>query len=186
MDRRESLLLMASASLAAGFPASAQIAIASDIRQSSERAFFTEHEYATINVLADLVLPADERSGSATDAGVPEFIDFIVAEQSELQLPIRGGLAWLDYWSIRRYGNPFTELAAEKQTEILDDIAWPDDAQPEVSQGVAFFNRFRNLTAAGFWSSKMGVEDLQYKGNVFVQEWTGCPDEVLKRLGVDY
>jgi hypothetical protein len=148
--------------------------------------FFTPDEWRTVHVLVDLVIPADERSGSATDAGVPEFMDFMLMERDTLQTPIRGGLQWLDSQGFERYGMAFAELAPERQTEILDDIAWPERARPEMIQGVEFFNRFRDLTASGFFSSRIGMEDLRYMGNRMVAEWNGCPPEALQRLGVSY
>lgn len=154
--------------------------------QSFQPQFFAPHEYQTVRILVDLIIPRDERSGSATDAGVPEFIDFIVNDQKGQQTPMRGGLAWLDTESRERFGRDFTDCDDAQRRALLDDIAWPAKARPEMSQGVAFFNRFRDLTATGFWSSKTGVEDLGYMGNTAVPEWTGCPDEQLKRLGVSY
>ncbi len=148
--------------------------------------FFTAHELATVTVLADLVIPRDERSGGATEAGVPEFMDFILNEYPDMRTAFRGGLAWLDHESHRRFGKAFIDASASDQRQILDDIAWPKKAPPELSQGVAFFNRFRDLTASGFFSSKMGVADLQYQGNEFVMEWKGCPPEALAKLGVKY
>jgi len=148
--------------------------------------FFTQHEWRTVRVLADLVVPADERSGSATDAGVPEFMDFMLMERDTLQIPVRGGLRWLDAEAVERFGAAFVDLEPERQAAILDDIAWPARARPDMSQGVEFFSRFRDLTASGFWSSKIGMEDLQYMGNRAVAEWTGCPPEALQRLGVSY
>lgn len=146
--------------------------------------FFTPHEWDTVEVLVDLIIPRDERSGSATDAGVPAFMDFILDEYKNNRLPIRGGLAWLDRECTDRFGATFVDCSAAQRTAVLDDIAWPKRAKPEHSQGVAFFNRFRDLTASGFWSSKMGVEDLQYLGNVINPDWKGCPPEALKKLGV--
>lgn len=148
--------------------------------------FFTPHEWDTVRVLVDIVIPADERSGSATDAGVPEFMDFMLIERESMQVPMRGGLRWLDAESFERFGASFIDAAPEQRTAILDDIAWPARARPEMAQGVEFFNRFRDLTAAGFFSSKMGVEDLPYVGNKVLTEWTGCSDEALQRLGVSY
>lgn len=149
-------------------------------------AFFTAHEYQTVRLLADYVIPKDTRSGSATDAGVPEFMDFIVNDQKEMQTPTRGGLAWLDTECRERFAQSFLTATDPQRRQLLDDIAWPAKARPAMSQGVAFFNDFRDLTASGFFSSKMGVEDLQYLGNVFVHEWEGCPPEALKKLGVSY
>ena len=145
---------------------------------------FTPHEWETVNVLVDIIIPRDERSGSATDAGVPEFMDRILVLYPEDSLPIRGGLAWLDHECVDRFGRPFAQCNTNERNAVLDDIAWPSRAKPEVSQGVAFFNRFRDFTATGFFSSKMGVADLQYQGNTFVAQWTGCPPEALHKLGV--
>jgi gluconate 2-dehydrogenase gamma chain len=146
--------------------------------------FFTRHEYATVTVLVDLVIPRDERSGSATDAGVPAFMDFMMVDQPGRQTAMRGGLAWLDRECVSRLGKTFLDATAPQRTEILDDISWPHKARPEMSHGVAFFNSFRDLTASGFWTTKMGMDDLQYMGNTFVPEWKGCPDEAVKKLGL--
>ena len=146
--------------------------------------FFNAHEWATVKVLVDIIIPRDDRSGSATDAAVPEFMDFMMNDQPNRQTAMRGGLAWIDLECQDRYDKTFVGCTAEQRTAVLDDIAWPQKAKPEFSQGVAFFNSFRDLTAAGFFSSKMGVDDLKYLGNVVVHEWKGCPDEALRRLGV--
>lgn len=154
--------------------------------QAYQPKFFTAHEYQTVRLLADLIIPRDERSGSATDAGVPEFMDFIVGDQTSRQTAMRGGLAWLDTECRERFGRDFLDCDDGQRRALLDDIAWPAKARPELSHGVAFFNSFRDLTASGFWSSKMGVEDLGYMGNTVVPEWRGCPDEQLRKLGVSY
>ncbi len=146
--------------------------------------FFTAHEYATVRMLSELVIPRDARSGGAIDAGVPEFMDFILNENPGMRTGIRGGLAWLDAESLARTAREFVESSDAGRRAILDDIAWPKRARPEHSQGVAFFNRFRDLTASGFFSSRLGVEDLRYLGNQFVMEWKGCPPEALDKLGV--
>jgi hypothetical protein len=154
--------------------------------------FFSAHEYATVRVLADMVIPKDERSGSATEAGVPEFMDFVMVDPLETQreregrqTSMRGGLAWLDHQCASRFDKTFLECTDAERREVLDDIAWPAKARPEMKPGASFFSGFRDLTASGFWSSRMGIEDLQYQGNTFVAEWKGCPPEVLKRLGLE-
>jgi hypothetical protein len=148
--------------------------------------FFLPDEWETVRILVDLIIPRDERSGSATDAGVPEFMDFIMLDGSDQRrTAMRGGLAWLDAECRERFGHPFRSCADDERTAMLDDIAYPDRAVPGMSQGVGFFTSFRNLTASGFWTSKMGMEDLQYIGNTVVPEWTGCPPEQLRTLGVD-
>ena len=147
--------------------------------------FFTRHEYATVNVLVDLIIPKDERSGSATEAGVPAFMDFMMIDQPARQTAMRGGLAWLDRECVSRFDKTFLTCTAAQRTQVLDDIAWPQKARPEMTHGVAFFNSFRDLTASGFFTTRMGIRDLQYLGNAYVAEWTGCPPEALKKLGVE-
>lgn len=194
MNRRGMLKLLGTAP-AAGFvwtEAEARQAhhLAQAARQTAKTSaaftpnFFTKHEYATVRVLVDLIIPKDERSGSATDALVPEWMDFMMIDQPARQTAMRGGLAWLDTECVRRYDKPFLNCTAAERTSVLDDISWPQKARPEMSHGVAFFNSFRDLTASGFWTTKMGMDDLQFMGNVFVPEWKGCPDEALKKLGV--
>jgi gluconate 2-dehydrogenase gamma chain len=228
-DRRKMLRLLGAAPIAAGFvwtDAEAQTAHhqAQAARQTARKTgtpfkpkFFTPHEYATIVVLVDLIIPKDERSGSATDAGVPEFMDFIMLDQEERQTAIRGGLAWLDRECERRFDKRFVDCMADQRTAILDDISVNDPAPAEqvtppaaeaappstpsaarelpgkqgdsgapseLSHGIQFFRSFRDLTASGFWTSKMGMADLKYMGNQPVLEWKGCPDEALRKLGV--
>jgi hypothetical protein len=145
--------------------------------------FFTAHEYATVVALADIIIPKDDRSGSASEAGAPEFIDFIVNEQRERQTPVRGGLTWLDSECRSRFDKAFLECTGPQRLQVIDDIAWPKKAKPEMSHGVRFFSTFRDLVAMAFYSSKMGVADLQYMGNV-PYVWNGPPAEALQKLGV--
>ena len=151
--------------------------------------FFTADEWDIVRLLVDYVIPRDERSGSATDAQVPEFMDFMLSDQEasqESRIAMRGGLAWIDAECRKRFGTGFVASAEAQRRAVLDDIAWPNRARAEMSHGVAFFNRFRDLTAAGFFSSAIGYKDLDFRGNTFVPEWTGCPPEALSKLGVMY
>ena len=145
---------------------------------------FTAHEWRTVRMLVDYVIPRDARSGSATDAGVPEFMDFMLGERTNMQAPMKGGLAWLDSEMKDRHDVTFVAATEAQRRALLDQIAYPKKAPAELSHGVSFFNSFRDLTASGFWTSRMGVKDLEYTGNVYVPEWTGCPDEVLQKLGL--
>ena len=147
--------------------------------------FFTEEEMATITMLADIIIPKDEVSGSASDAKVPDFVAFIVKDMPAHQIPMRGGLRWLDVQCLNRFNQPFRECSKNQQVEMVDLIAYPRRAKPEMSQGVAFFNRLRNLVASGFYTSEMGVADLGYKGNT-PNQWNGVPDDVLKQYGLAY
>lgn len=148
--------------------------------------FFTAAEFRTARILADMIIPRDERSGNASDAGVPEFMDFMMIDRPSNQKWMRDGLAWLDTQSNTRFGKPFADATMPQREQILNDIAWPARAPTGLTPGVNFFNRFRDLTSSGFWSSRIGVKDLQYQGNLFVPEWNGCPPAALKKLGVNY
>lgn len=151
----------------------------------SEKPFFDAHEMSTIAVLADIIIPKDEISGSATEAGVPEFIAFIVLDKPEHQIPMKGGLRWLDMQCLKKFSNDFKSCTAAQQIEIVDAIAYPKKATPEMKQGVNFFTLMRNLTATGFYTSKIGIEDIGYKGNV-PNKWNGVPDDVLKQYSIAY
>jgi len=144
--------------------------------------FFDDHEMATIAVLADIIIPADDTSGSATDAGVPDFIEFIVKDMEEHQIPMRGGLRWLDVECLNRFEKPFVECTQAQQIELVDQLAYPDDVPPGMEQGASFFNRMRDLTATGFFTTEMGVKDLGYMGNS-PNAWNGPPADVLDKHG---
>lgn len=154
-------------------------------KKISGEKFFDDHEMKTITVLADIIIPKDDTSGSATDAKVPEFIEFIVKDMPRHQVPMRGGLKWLDLQCFKRFQKPFSESTAQQQIEMVDEIAWPEKAKPEMQQGVAFFNLMRDLTATGFFTSQIGIKDLGYAGNR-PNQWDGVPQEVLDQYGVKY
>ena len=162
--------------------------------------FFTEHEMETIAILSGIIIPADEVSGSAIDAKVPDFIEFIVKDMPQHQVPMRGGLRWLDIQSMKRFGKTFKDSDEKQQLEIVDDIAYPEvmdkndkenkvkptrKIKPGMEQGVSFFSLMRNLTATGFFTSEIGVKDLGYAGNR-PNKWNGVPDDVLKQYGLSY
>jgi gluconate 2-dehydrogenase gamma chain len=147
---------------------------------------FNAHEWNTVRVLVDLVLPRDARSGSATDAQVPEFMDVFMETRENMRTWMRTGLTWLDDECKKRFTKTFVECDDTQRKAVLDDIAWPRRARPEMQAGVRFFNNFRNFTASGFWSSQMGIDDLQYMGNRPIAQWNGCPPDALDKLGVRY
>ena len=196
LNRRAMLQLLGSAPLAAGFTWTTAEAAEAQQRSQAARAaakpagytpkFFTAHEYATVCVMADLIIPRDARSGSATDAGVPAFMDFMMIDQPRRQVAMRGGLALVDRLSMDRFGRSFVNGSDAQRRGLLDEIAYTTNPDPGLSHAIAFFSSFRDLTASGFWSTKMGIADLQYKGNVFVDEWNGCPSAALDKLGVKY
>jgi gluconate 2-dehydrogenase gamma chain len=155
-----------------------------DKRLLSEK-FLDEHEMKTISILCDIIIPKDEVSGSATDAKVPEFIEFIVKDMPQHQTPIRGGIKWLDLQCMRRFEKDFASCTAQQQIEIVDLIAYPEKATPDMQQGVAFFNKMRDLTACGFFTSEIGIKDIGYAGNR-PNQWDGIPQEVLDQYGLSY
>ncbi|MEP7269747.1 MAG: gluconate 2-dehydrogenase subunit 3 family protein [Saprospiraceae bacterium] len=154
-------------------------------KEITSNTFFTVDEMATITLLADMIIPKDEKSGSASDAGVPDFIEFIVKDQPNHQVPMRGGLRWLDLQCLHQYQKTCKDCTEAQRKEMVDKIAFPKKAGPEMSQGVSFFNLIRNLVTTGFYTSSIGIKDLEYKGNI-PNQWNGVPDDVLKAHGLAY
>lgn len=205
MDRRESLKLIATGAVAApaviaGCTDGKKTDVAAEPTFSLDRnpeevknekrilamdKFFTDHEMATIAILSDIIIPKDEVSGSATDAKVGEFIEFIVKDMPHHQTPLRGGLRWLDMQCLTRYNTAFKDCSKEQQIGLIDQIAYPKKAKPEMAAGVSFFNKMRDMVATGFYTSQIGVKDIGYVGNMAAQ-WNGVPDDVLKQYGLSY
>jgi len=203
VSRRDSLKYMALASISAGLVAGCDTKEVEHVHPPADEVgegfsklteedlallkqkFFTDQERETVRILANLILPADSRSGNAEQAGVVPFIEFMMLDQPKHQTQMRGGLKWLDNQCLKRHNNEFVNCISNQQTSLLDEIAYPDIAKPAMSQGVSFFNNFRDFVATGFWTSKMGIEDLEYKGNM-AANWQGAPQEWLDRLGVSY
>ena len=151
----------------------------------AQEKFFTPHEMATITILGDIIIPKDEVSGSASDAKVPDFIEFIVKDMPQHQTPMRGGIRWLDLQCIKQFGKAFKDCSPEQQIQLVDQIAYPNKAKPDMKQGVAFFSLIRNLTTTGFYTSEIGVKDIGYAGNT-PNKWNGVPDDVLKQYNLAY
>lgn len=150
---------------------------------NNKPAFFNDHERLTLITLADIIIPKDEVSGSASDAKVIDFIEFIVKDIPEHQVPMRGGLRWLDTQCLSRYGKSFVSSTSQQHLEIVNEIAYPLKTKPEMHQGVVFFDRMRNLTATGFYTSKIGIKDIGYAGNT-PGKWEGVPVDVLKQYNL--
>jgi len=139
--------------------------------------YFSAHQYEMLNSLCDTIIPKDEKSGGAVEAGAPEFIDLLTSENDEFQVALGGGLMWLDSFCIDRYAKAYLDCTPEQRKEVLDLIAFRKNAKqdPSLSQGVAFFAFLRKMTCDGFYTSKIGIEDLQYIGNTALREFPGCP-----------
>lgn len=208
MDRRKSLKLIASGAFAGGAlaagcntedkkpvevkpaePAFALDRYPEEVKYEksvlAQEKFFSDHEMATITILADIIIPKDDVSGSASEAKVPEFIEFIVKDMPQHQLPMKGGLRWLDMQCFKNYEKSFRDCSQAQQVEMVDAIAYPKKAKPEMQAGVMFFSLMRDLTASGFYTSEIGVKDLNYQGNK-PNLWNGVPDDVLKQYGLAY
>ena len=196
MDRRDAVKAMALMPFAISWDLSApQIERATRVFDTIASAapyvpkFFTAHEWATVRMLADYVIPRDDRSGSATDAKVPEYMDWLMADKEASEatrVGMRGGIGWLDIECSERFGKTFIGATDAQRRQVLDDIAWPKKAPPGKENGVAFFTRFRDLTASGFFSSEMGYKDVRFVGNVFNPDWQGCPAPAMAKLGVSH
>ncbi|GAA0878749.1 gluconate 2-dehydrogenase subunit 3 family protein [Algoriphagus jejuensis] len=145
--------------------------------------FLTEQEMALVTILVDIVIPKDAVSGSASEAKVPDYIEFMLKDQPENQTAFRGGLMWLNLHSAERFSKTFTELSGTQQLEIIDEIAWPDTAAPEVLTGVKFFNLLRNMTVSGFYTTEIGFKDIGYVGNT-PNVWDGPSQEVMDEYGL--
>jgi hypothetical protein len=203
MKRRDTLKALSLGSLTAGLGLTSQQAMANapkpapmpdfkngksaaelsrDAKLMAEK-FFTEPELKTIQVLAEYIIPADAKHGGATEAKVVDFIEFIVKDMPQHQTPMRGGLLWLGVQCKQRFGKPFLLATKPQQIEMLDLIAYPQQAKPEMSQGVSFFNLLRNLTATGYFTSRVGLDYLGYVGNQ-PNNWDGPPAEILKQYGL--
>lgn len=149
-----------------------------------KRQTFDDHQWKTVRVLCDLIIPADDRSGSATQAGVPEFLDDWIAYRTvqdgneDLKAQLFGGLMWLDREANAKFQKDFEKCTPDQQKELLDRVAYPQRAAKEDHAWVRFFSEFRSLTVGGFFSSKVGVADLPYLGNTVVARWRGCDPKV--------
>ncbi len=148
----------------------------------------TQPELATLSVLCDVIIPADERSPSASQVGVPDFINEWASAPYEYQrgglVRLRGGLAWLDAEAGRRFDKAFAALAEGERNQIAEDICYAPRARPEFQAAAQFFDFVRDLTATGFYTTTEGMKDLQYIGNVALPKYDGPPAEVLKHLGL--
>ncbi|MFM7092696.1 MAG: gluconate 2-dehydrogenase subunit 3 family protein [Bacteroidota bacterium] len=143
--------------------------------------FFTSAEMAVITLLCDIILPAEGTSPSAVQAGVPAFIEFVAKDMPYQQVPLRGGIMWLDNYARKSFGKSFAAITPANRMTIVDAIAYPELASPAVSAGVSFFNLMRDLTLTGFYTTEAGFEDLGYVGNR-PNNWQGPPPEVLKKF----
>lgn len=130
-----------------------------------------EHEFATLKLLTNYIIPADSHSPGAVEAGAAEWIDLLSSENPEMLETYTGGLGWIDHASNKRYGKNFIEASADQQKALLDSIAYRKNDSPETGPGIAFFRFLRNMTVDAFYTSRIGIKDIQYLGNTGVAEF---------------
>lgn len=147
--------------------------------------YFREHELVTIAVMCDIILPNDHPNGGALDAGLPDFVEFMVKDREQYKLPLRGGIAWIDNYSIDKFGANFINISERQRLNICDEIAYPDITNSSLQPGIRFFTLMRDLTLTGYYTTEIGFIDLGYEGNT-PNVWDGVPDEVLRRHGKSY
>ena len=183
LERREVLRILSLASAASGYSGFSRWSFACDHEGDSPVAkspsytpiFFSAAEYATVERLADLIIPSDGSPG-AREAGVSEFIDFMVGSDPSLQYRFRYGLTWLDAHAGRSHGAAFTALDLAPQTEILQHLAYRHEYRAGEEEGRTFFKLMREHTIMGFYTSRLGLEQLDYPGlRSFYAELPGCP-----------
>ncbi len=195
-ERRDILKIMTSmpaAALLSVTPFASEVARATPQRRAAQDdppayqpKVLNPHEWKTVHALCDLIIPADPRSCSATEAEVPQFIDgWLAFKGGDILAEVKGGLTWLDMECNRAFRLDFVDCDATQQKQILDRIAYPPKAAAEDASAVAFFNCFRDLVVSGFFTSQAGIRDLPYVGNEPQSEWDGCPSAVLAKLGLN-
>ena len=157
------------------------------IAELDEEQFLNPHEIATLTVLCDLILPGSEEFKAASDANVVDFIEFMAKDNESFQPDIRGGVMWLDHKCNTENGVEFKTATVEQQKAILDEIAYYDPEIPSNERPfeINFFSLIRNLTMTGFYTTKIGIEEIGYKGNM-PNVWDGVPEDVLEQHGVAY
>ena len=149
----------------------------------------TETQRRVVASLGDTIIPADEKSGSASSVGVPDFLDEWVSapypQQRADRILILAGLAWIEAEAQRRFATSWLDISGEQQQAICDDICHEPDAKPTYKQAARFFQRFRELTVAGFYTTPVGQKDIGYVGNVPLGSFDGPPAELIAKLGLD-
>lgn len=146
----------------------------------------TKAEMTTLAVLGDVIIPADDKSPAASKVNATDYINEIASEPSRgnLLVQIRGGVMWINAESMKRFSKPFHQLDETQRVNICDDICFVPKAKPEHMAGAIFFDRVRDLTAGGFYTTPEGWKDIGYIGNVALPEYKGPPIEVLQKLGL--
>jgi gluconate 2-dehydrogenase gamma chain len=183
IERREILRILAMAAGVRTFPGFSKWTFAcghlgkplAQIKPAVYRpVFFSAPEYAMVERLTDLIIPADDTPG-ARDAGVSEFIDLMVSRDPQIQRDFRAGLGWLNMRSHETWGKPFVMLDPDRQTNLLASLAYRKKFRPDDGPGQKFFNLVRDYTVMGFYTSEIGLKELDFPGLKFYAESPACP-----------
>jgi gluconate 2-dehydrogenase gamma chain len=136
--------------------------------------FFTPYEYALVDQLTEIIIPKDENPG-AREAGVSEFVDFMAASDPAIQQPLRDGLHWLNDQARKQKGSDFAKLSPEQQTALLKSVAYRDHYLAGQEAGQQFFTLFRRYTVMGYYTSRIGLEELDFPGLRMYAQSPACP-----------
>ena len=139
---------------------------------------FTDHEFLTLQKLADYIVPADDVSPAASQAGCADFIDLLASQNPELAAIYTGGISWLDRTMERRYGASFVSAKPGDQTAMLDLIAYRKNESDELGPGIRFFDWARKMVVDAFYTTPVGIKDLGYVGNTAVTKFE-IPQEAI-------
>lgn len=183
LQRREILRIMATAAAASKFPGFAKWAficthdngVKEQIRpENYQPKFFSPSEFATVERLTELIIPSDTTPG-AREAGVAEFVDFMVAHDTEQQYPMRLGIGWLNAHSERLFGKPFAELSGDQQVSVLEPLAYKAKYREGEEDGRKFFGAIRELTVMGFYTTEIGYKEINNPALRFYSKSPACP-----------
>jgi hypothetical protein len=141
--------------------------------------YLNAHEYATLRKLSDFIIPADEHSKGALDAGAAEFIDFLCSVNERMAQTYTGGLAWIDDEMQRRFGNTFLASKREEQTKLLDEISYRKNKTAENATGVTFFAWCRGMVIDAYYTSPVGIADVGFMGNQALSSFS-VPEEAIR------
>lgn len=141
--------------------------------------YLNAHEYATLRKLSDFIIPADEHSKGALDAGAAEFIDFLCAANEKMAQTYTGGLAWIDDEMQRRFGKTFLDSPREQQTKLMDEISYRKNKTAANATGVTFFAWCRGMVIDAYYTSPVGIADVGFMGNQVLSSFS-VPEEAIR------
>jgi gluconate 2-dehydrogenase gamma chain len=182
LQRREMLRIMATAAAASKFPGFAKWsficshdrAVESIRPEGYQPLFFSPSEYALVERLTELIIPNDTTPG-AKEAGVAEFVDFMVAHNTDKQYSMRLGISWLNAHCERLFGKTFMSLLAAQQVAVLEPLAYKAKHHAGEEDGRNFFLAIKELTVMGFYTTEIGYKEIDNPALKFYAKSPACP-----------